>query len=153
MTALLLRYQDSWRHYQYRGHSLLLCTWCRAAAIAPCHLPGGRTPPAGVRESDGDTREPPPLDTRCTPRHSGATVTRRLSMIWYSDRPFVWYPLAGQRHAIQWQDRTVRLGAPMRCLCGATHPRGPDGDTEWLWPTCPPCWDQACIIVGIYPRR
>jgi len=81
------------------------------------------------------------------------TITWRLSMIWQSDRPFVWYPLAGQRHAIKRHDRTAALGEPVRCLCGAAHPRRPAGDTEWLWPTCLPCWDQACIIVGSYPRR
>jgi hypothetical protein len=67
-------------------------------------------------------------------------------------RPFVWYPLQGQRHAINQQDRNVSLGEPMRCLCGAIHPRGASGDTEWLWPTCQECWDQACIIVGLRPH-
>ncbi|MGH3813997.1 MAG: zinc finger protein [Pseudonocardiaceae bacterium] len=45
---------------------------------------------------------------------------------------------AGQRHAIDRRDRNV-LGTPMRCLCGVTHPRGTDGDREWLWPTCEQC--------------
>ncbi|MGH3973542.1 MAG: zinc finger protein [Pseudonocardiaceae bacterium] len=35
-------------------------------------------------------------------------------------RTFVWFPLAGQRHAIDRRDRNVPLGASMRCLCGAT---------------------------------
>ncbi len=35
----------------------------------------------------------------------------------------------------------------MRCLCGTSHPRGPEGDMEWLWPTCKRCWDQACTII------
>lgn len=68
-------------------------------------------------------------------------------------QPFVWFPLAGQRHAIDRRDRNVPLGSPMRTLCGGTHPRGPDGDMEWLWPTCLPCWDETCMIVGIRPRR
>lgn len=68
-------------------------------------------------------------------------------------RSFVWFPLAGQRHAIHRQDRNVPLGTPMRCLCGATHPRGADGEGEWLWPTCEQCWDETCIIVGLRPRR
>ncbi|MGH3947646.1 MAG: zinc finger protein [Pseudonocardiaceae bacterium] len=65
--------------------------------------------------------------------------------------PFTWFPLAGLRHAINRQDRRVPLGQPMHCLCGKTHPRGPDGDTEWLWPTCPDCWEQACTLVGTSP--
>ncbi|MGH3903171.1 MAG: zinc finger protein [Pseudonocardiaceae bacterium] len=64
-------------------------------------------------------------------------------------RPFVWFPLAGQRHAIDRRDRNVPLDTPMRCLCGATHPRGADGEMEWLWRTCELCWDQACKIVGV----
>lgn len=68
--------------------------------------------------------------------------------------PFVWFPLAQQRHAIDRKDRNVPLGAPMRCLCGAVYPRGPDGDLErTLWLTCPQCWDVACQIVGLRPRR
>ncbi|MGQ0719439.1 MAG: zinc finger protein [Pseudonocardiales bacterium] len=66
---------------------------------------------------------------------------------------FVWFPLAGQRHAIDRRDRNVPLGSPMHSLCGVSHPRGPDGDMEWLWPTCQPCWDETCKIVGIRPRR
>ncbi|MCA1671337.1 MAG: hypothetical protein LC799_03740 [Actinobacteria bacterium] len=65
--------------------------------------------------------------------------------------PFTWFPLAGQRHAIDRRDRNVPIGTPMRCLCGATHPRGADGDSEWLWPTCEACWDEACRIVGLRP--
>ena len=65
---------------------------------------------------------------------------------------FVWFPLAGQRRAIDRQDHHVPLGAPMRCLCGGAHPRVLDGDIEWLWPTCPSCWNQTCIIVGFRPH-
>jgi hypothetical protein len=68
-----------------------------------------------------------------------------------SERPFVWFPLAGQRHAIDRDDRNVRLGVPMRCLCGASHPRGDDGDGEWSWPTCQQCWDETCAIVELNP--
>lgn len=64
-------------------------------------------------------------------------------------RPFVWFPLAGQRHAIYRKDRHVAVGEPMRCLCGAVHPRGPSGATETLWPTCVRCWDEACRYIGI----
>lgn len=69
-----------------------------------------------------------------------------------AQRTFTWFPLAGQRHAIDQRDRTVPLGSPMRCLCEATLPRGPEGDMEWLWPTCPPCWEQTCIVVGLRSR-
>lgn len=61
--------------------------------------------------------------------------------------PFAWFPLAGLRHVINREDRHVPLGAPMRCLCGAIHPRGPEGDMEWLWRTCSDCWDKACAIT------
>ncbi|MCA1708951.1 MAG: hypothetical protein LC808_39015 [Actinobacteria bacterium] len=63
--------------------------------------------------------------------------------------PFAWFPLAGQRHAIDRRDRNVPIGSPMRCLCSVTHPRGADGDIDWLWPTCERCWDEACRIVGV----
>lgn len=46
-----------------------------------------------------------------------------------ASRPFVWFPLSGQRHAIDRPDRQVPAGEPMRCLCGAIHPRG----TEGIW--------------------
>ena len=50
-------------------------------------------------------------------------------------------------------DRNVALGAAMRCLCGAVHPRGPDGELEkTLWSTCEECWNQACIMAGLRPR-
>jgi zinc-finger len=68
-----------------------------------------------------------------------------------SPRTFSWFPLAGQRHAIDRRDRHVLRGRPMRCLCGVTHPRGPDGDIEWLWPTCPQCWDETCKLVELHP--
>jgi zinc-finger len=72
----------------------------------------------------------------------------------YSEpRSFVWFPLAGLRHAIDRRDRDVLPGGLMRCLCGATHPRGPDGDTERLWATCQQCWDKTCLIVGLQPQR
>jgi hypothetical protein len=66
--------------------------------------------------------------------------------------PFVWFPLNRERHAIDQRDRNVQVGALMRCLCGLIHPRGPDGDMEWLWPTCQKCWNETCIIVGLRPR-
>ncbi|MCA1606111.1 MAG: hypothetical protein LC775_11715 [Acidobacteria bacterium] len=67
--------------------------------------------------------------------------------------PFVWFPLAGQRHAIDRQDRHVPLGQPMRCLCGTAHPRGAEGKAEWLWPTCERCWEEACRIVRVRRGR
>ncbi|MGH3907026.1 MAG: zinc finger protein [Pseudonocardiaceae bacterium] len=70
-----------------------------------------------------------------------------------ASRPFVWFPLSGQRHAIDRCDRHVPVGSPMRCLCGASHPRGADGDMEWLWKSCEQCWDEACRIVGVRIRR
>ncbi|MGH3753181.1 MAG: zinc finger protein [Pseudonocardiaceae bacterium] len=63
-------------------------------------------------------------------------------------RPFAWFPLAGHRHAIDRRDRHVPLDTPMHCLCGAVHPRGAEGDMEWLWETCEACWGEACRIVG-----
>jgi hypothetical protein len=65
--------------------------------------------------------------------------------------PFVWMPLAGQRHAINRQDRHLPLGTPLPCLCSAIHPREAAGDREWLWPTCEQCWMEACKIVGLRP--
>lgn len=53
-----------------------------------------------------------------------------------------------------WKTGTVPPGAPMRCLCGATYPRGPDGEKErLLWLTCQQCWDETCMIVGLRPCR
>jgi zinc finger protein len=66
-----------------------------------------------------------------------------------ASRPFVWFPLSGQRHAIDRRDRQVLVGEPMRCLCGGSHPRGAEGDGEWLWTTCERCWEEACRIVGV----
>ncbi|MGH3823885.1 MAG: zinc finger protein [Pseudonocardiaceae bacterium] len=66
---------------------------------------------------------------------------------------FVWFPLNGRRHAIDREECSVPLGVPMRCLCGATHPRGPDGEMErTLWLTCEQCWDETCTIVGLHPN-
>ncbi|MGH3937621.1 MAG: zinc finger protein [Pseudonocardiaceae bacterium] len=70
-----------------------------------------------------------------------------------TSHPFVWFPLSGQRHAIDRRDRNVPLGTPMRCLCGVSYPRGADGDMEWLWKTCERCWDETCSIVGVGRRR
>lgn len=68
--------------------------------------------------------------------------------------PFVWFPLNRERHAIDRRDRNVPRGTPMRCLCGQTHPRGPDSDLEkTLWPTCQKCWNETCIIAGLRPRQ
>jgi hypothetical protein len=81
-------------------------------------------------------------------------VTPLMSTLYQEPRPFVWFPLAGQRHAIDRRDRNVPIDAPMRCLCGDTHPRRQDADAEWpLWPTCEVCWEETCKIVGLRPRR
>ncbi|MGH3939312.1 MAG: zinc finger protein [Pseudonocardiaceae bacterium] len=66
-----------------------------------------------------------------------------------ASRPFVWFPLFGLRHAINRRDRHVSFGSPMRCLCDAAHPRGAEGDMEWLWKTCEQCWEEAFRIVGV----
>lgn len=66
--------------------------------------------------------------------------------------PFVWYPLARKRHAIDRTDAEQPIGAPVRTLCGQRHPRTPAGELDWLWRTCQPCWDVACRIVGIERR-
>ncbi|MGH4012345.1 MAG: zinc finger protein [Pseudonocardiaceae bacterium] len=76
----------------------------------------------------------------CDSGRDGNVVSTTISSV-------AWFPLAGYRHAINRADRHVPLGEPMRCLCGAIHPRGPEGDMEWLWPTCEQCWDQACAII------
>jgi hypothetical protein len=70
-----------------------------------------------------------------------------------ASHPFVWFPLAGQRHAIDRRDRNVSVGVLMRCLCGVTHPRRGESKMEWLWPTCEGCWDEACRIVGVRGRE
>ncbi|MGH2351431.1 MAG: zinc finger protein [Chloroflexota bacterium] len=67
--------------------------------------------------------------------------------------PFAWFPLAGERHAIDLGDRHVARREVMRCLCGASYPRGAVGDMEWLWPTCQRCWDEARRIVGVRERK
>lgn len=68
-------------------------------------------------------------------------------------RPFIWCPIAGHLHAIDRRNRTVPLGTSIQCLCGATHQRGPDDNTEHPWPTCRQCWDETCILVGLRPRQ
>ncbi|MBV9163150.1 MAG: hypothetical protein JO281_16695 [Pseudonocardiales bacterium] len=76
-----------------------------------------------------------------------------MSASYTNPRTFDWFPLAGQRHAIHQRDRNVPRGTPIRCLCGATYPRGDHGDIEWLWPICQQCWDETCRLVGLRPRR
>ncbi|MGH3829986.1 MAG: zinc finger protein [Pseudonocardiaceae bacterium] len=72
---------------------------------------------------------------------------------YFNPRTFGWFPLAGQRHAIELEDRRVLRGKPMRCLCGVAYPRGASGDEEWLWPTCQQCWDKTCEIEDLHPSR
>lgn len=40
-------------------------------------------------------------------------------------RAFVWFPLAGQRHAIEHQDADAPTGAPMQCLLRRHSPPRP----------------------------
>lgn len=66
--------------------------------------------------------------------------------------PFVWYPLAGQRHAIDRNDAQKPMGEAVRTLCGQVHPRIPVDELKWLWCTCEPCWEAACQMIGIERR-
>jgi hypothetical protein len=66
-----------------------------------------------------------------------------------SPRPFFWLPADGARHAIHVRDRDVVPGELVSTLCGKHLTRIIAGDTEWLWPTCPECWDAAAKRVGL----
>ncbi|MCA1675773.1 MAG: hypothetical protein LC799_27535 [Actinobacteria bacterium] len=90
-----------------------------------------------------------PIITRSVPSHPPVTLmVHAVSALCPQPCPFVWFPLAGQRYAIDRRDRNAPLDNPMRTLCDTIHPRGPDPDMEWLRPTCPPCWrgipDRRC---------
>lgn len=99
-----------------------------------------------------------PARTRC-PECSepggpcASEVLRLFPTDWSSEqRPFVWFPLAGERHAVFRKDRQVPVGEPMRCLCGAVHPRAATEVTDWMWPTCVRCWEEACKVAGLRRR-
>jgi len=64
-------------------------------------------------------------------------------------RSFFWWPLDGQRHAANIQDRELPNGEPISTLCDQDLTRAPAGDTEWLWPTCQGCWDATAARVGL----
>lgn len=58
-------------------------------------------------------------------------------------RPFFWLPVDGGRHAIVIADRDVPPGGTVNTLCGKRLTRSAVGDTDWFWPTCVTCWDDA----------
>lgn len=64
-------------------------------------------------------------------------------------RSFFWLPLDGYRHAAETRDREVPRGELIGTLCGQQLTRALAGDTEWLWPTCPRCWDANAVRVGL----
>jgi zinc-finger len=63
-------------------------------------------------------------------------------------RSFFWLPIDGERHAARIRDREVLNGEPISTLCGQHLTRAPAGDVQWLWPTCPACWDTTAAKVG-----
>jgi hypothetical protein len=79
--------------------------------------------------------------------------------------PFVWFPLAKQRHAIAPQDRNVPQGAPMKLLCLAVPSSAPDafGVTPSVSSPVParPCgvpagvmtWDDETMSRALPPPR
>ncbi|MCA1672574.1 MAG: hypothetical protein LC799_10345 [Actinobacteria bacterium] len=64
-------------------------------------------------------------------------------------RSFFWLPIDGKRHAAEIRDRDVLNGELIDTLCGQQLKRAPAGDAEWLWPTCPACWDATAVRVGL----
>ena len=64
-------------------------------------------------------------------------------------RSFFWLPIDGKRHAAEIRNRDVLNGELIGTLCGQQLKRAPAGDTEWLWPTCPACWDATAVRVGL----
>lgn len=66
-------------------------------------------------------------------------------------RTFFWLPLDGARHAAGIHDRDAANGELIATLCAKQITRAPVGETEWLWPTCPDCWDVTAVRVGLRP--
>ncbi|MGH3812452.1 MAG: zinc finger protein [Pseudonocardiaceae bacterium] len=68
-------------------------------------------------------------------------------------RKFFWLPLDGARHAVGIHERDTNNGELIGTLCRKRLQRAPAGDAEWLWPTCPDCWDTTTAQVGVQSRR
>lgn len=66
-------------------------------------------------------------------------------------RSFFWLPIDGHRHAAEIRDREVLGGQLIGTLCGQRLKRAPAGEVQWLWPTCPACWDATTARVGLRP--
>jgi hypothetical protein len=66
-------------------------------------------------------------------------------------RTYRWLPAGGRRHAVP-GDR-VKPGEEITTLVGerVTVPLQRLGSTEWTWPTCVGCWDEAkkCTHVSL----
>jgi hypothetical protein len=58
-------------------------------------------------------------------------------------RTFRWLPAGGKRHAVP--GSRVVPGQEITTLVGerVTVPTQRLGSTEWTWPTCRDCWDEA----------
>lgn len=66
-------------------------------------------------------------------------------------RTYQWFPAEGMRHAVP--GGRVAPGAEIVTLIGehVTVPTQRLGSTEWTWPTCVGCWDEAkkCTHVSL----
>jgi hypothetical protein len=66
-------------------------------------------------------------------------------------RTYRWLPADGKRHAVP--GGQVEPGEEIRTLVGesVTVPAQRLGSTEWTWPTCVPCWDEAkgCTHISL----
>ena len=58
-------------------------------------------------------------------------------------RTYRWLPADGKRHAVP--GGRVKPGEEITTLVGerVTVPTQRLGSTEWTWPTCRACWDEA----------
>lgn len=71
--------------------------------------------------------------------------------IFPAPRKFFWLPMNGARHAADIRDRDTANGEPVGTLCDKELTRAPVSDLDWLWPTCPACWDTTLQRVGLRP--
>lgn len=66
-------------------------------------------------------------------------------------RTYRWLPAGGKRHAIPGDQ--VEPGEEVTTLVGerVTVPTQRLGSTEWTWPTCRDCWDEAkkCTHISV----
>ncbi|MFC0434403.1 zinc finger protein [Kutzneria buriramensis] len=66
-------------------------------------------------------------------------------------RTFRWLPACGKRHAVP--GGRVEPGEEITTLVGerVTVPLQRLGSTEWTWPTCVGCWDEAkkCTHISL----